>query len=356
MYPRLVTAGHERREVIVSAVVVNYRRPDLTLACLRSLEAALASVDGGTELVVIDNGSGDGSAERLEGDGGFEVLKLPENVGFAAAMQAGFERSRGRWLLMLNNDATIELTGVAELLEVGGREPGIGSVAAQMRFARAPGTINSAGVVVDRLGVSSERLIGQPLGAGEREPTEVFGAHGCAALHRREMLTAVGGFDPSFFFGLDDVDLAWRARMGGWRAVYAPRAVVYHENAGTASHVSDFKYWWVGRARVRILAKNAHRRQLLRYGPAMVGYDLAYIALVAVRDRSWAPLRGRLRGLREWGAYRRAGASLRRPVELAPVRGLRAALDRRATSLRFSMGGGQAGTAAAAPYPSTTSS
>lgn len=345
-----MTAGRERSEVIVSAIVVNYRRPDLTLACLRSLTAALTAVDGETELLVIDNGSGEGSVDRLERDGGVEVLELAENVGFAAAMQLGLERSRGRWIFMLNNDTTVEPAGIAELLEVGECDPSIGSVAAQIRFARAPDTINSAGVVVDRLGVGTERLLGRPLGAGEREPTEVFGAHGCAALHRREMLTAVGGFDPSFFFGLDDIDLAWRARMGGWRAVYAPKAVVYHENAGTASHVSDFKYFWVGRARVRILAKNAERRQLLRHGPAIVGYDLAYIALVAARGRSWAPLRGRLRGLREWRAYRRAGASLRRPVELAPAGGLRAALDRRAASLRLSLGGERAASAAAASY------
>ena len=351
-----MTAGQERGEATVSAIVVNYQRPGLTLACVRSLGAALAEIEGGSELIVIDNGSGDGSAERLERDGGVDVMELPENVGFAAAMQAGLERSRGRWIFMLNNDATVEPKGVAELLEIGERDRAIGSVAAQMRFAQAPDTINSAGVVVDRLGISSERLLGQPLEAGEREPTEVFGAHGCAALHRREMLMAVGGFDPSFFFGLDDVDLAWRARMGGWRTFYAPRAVVYHENAGTAAHLSDFKYFWVGLARVRILAKNADRRQLLRWAPAIVGYDLAYIAYVAVRDRSWAPLRGRLRGLREWRVYRRAGASLRRPVELAPAGGLRAALTRRATWLSLSLGGRRAGSTASPSYRSTSSS
>jgi len=337
-----VTAGHEQGEVLVSAVVVNYRRPDLTLACLKSLTRALAAVDAATELIVIDNGSGDDSAERLGREGAVDVLELAENVGFAAAMQVGLERSRGRWILMLNNDATVEPAGVAELLHVGESDPGIGSVAAQVRFALAPDTLNSAGVVVDRLGVSAERLLGRPVGASERQPVEVFGTHGCAALHRREMLTAVGGFDPSFFFGLDDVDLAWRARMGGWRAVYAPDAIVYHENAGTAPHAADFKYRWVGRARVRVLAKNADRRQLLRYGPAIVGYDLAYVAYVAARYRSLAPLRGRLQGLREWRTYRRAGASLRRPVALASVSGLRAALNRRATSSRLSRGGARA--------------
>jgi GT2 family glycosyltransferase len=321
---------------VISAVVVNFRRPELTVACLNSIRAALDRLGRPAELIVLENGSGDDSLERLRELEGIEIIVLRVNVGFAAAMQVGFERARGAWILMLKNDATIEPDGAVELLRAGEHERGVGSVAAQMRFAQAPEVINAAGIGVDWLGVSFERRLGDPVAAGEQEPVEVFGAHGGAALHRREMLQEVGGFDPSFFFGLDDVDLAWRARMAGWRTLYAPAAVVHHANAGTATHASDFKYEWVGRARVRILAKNADSSQLARYGPAIIGYDLAYVAWAAFRHGTWAPLRGRLTGLREWRMYRRAGARQRLPVELAPVGGLRAALVRRAASARFS--------------------
>jgi hypothetical protein len=91
----------------------------------------------------------------------------------------------------------------------------------------------------------------------------------------------------------------------------------------------------VGLNRVRTLAKNADSSQLRRYGVAAVGYDVAYIAYAAVTDRTLAPLRGRLQGLREWRAYRDAGTP-RRPVELSPVAGLRAALSRRAVWERHS--------------------
>jgi GT2 family glycosyltransferase len=165
----------------------------------------------------------------------------------------------------------------------------------------------------------------------------VFGACGGAALHRRRMLDEVGGIDPTYFFSLDDVDLAWRARMAGWRCLYAPDAVVHHRHGGTGAHASDFKYFHVGLNRVRTLAKNADRGLLLRYGPAMLAYDTAYVAFAALSDRTLAPLRGRLRGLREWRRYRRAGAG-RRPVELAPIRGPRAALGRRAVWLEHSAG------------------
>jgi GT2 family glycosyltransferase len=333
---RVTQATASGNGVVISAIVVNHRRPELTEACVASLRAALEEAGRPYELIVIENGSGDDSHERLHALEGIELLPLRVNVGFAAAMQVAFERSRGAWLLMLNNDATIERRAVAELLAVGEADRGVGSVAAQMRFADAPGVINAAGIEVDRLGVSFERRLGEPVAASEDEPVEVFGAHGAAALHRREMLREVGGFDPSFFFGLDDVDLAWRARMAGWRTIYAPGAVVYHANASTATHASSFKYEWIGRARVRTLAKNADSSQLMRYGAAIVGYELAYVAWAAWRHRTLAPLRGRVRGLREWRMYRRAGEPQRLPLELAPVRGLRAALDRRAASARYS--------------------
>jgi GT2 family glycosyltransferase len=324
--------------VVVSAVIVNSRRPELTEACVASVRVALDELGRPAEIIVVENGSGDGSYERLRELEGVELVLLRVNVGFAAAMQVGFDRARGAWLLMLNNDATIERGAVAELLRVGAADLGVGSVAAQIRFTDAPEVINAAGIAVDRLGISFERRLGEPVTASEDEPVEVFGAHGAAALHRRQMLHEVGGFDPSFFFGLADVDLAWRARMAGWRTLYAPRAVVYHDhaNASAATHASDFTYEWGGRARMRILAKNADTSHLARYGPVIVGYDLAYVAWAAWRHRTWAPLRGRVRGLREWRMYRQVGAPQRLPVELAPVRGLRAALERRATAGRFS--------------------
>jgi GT2 family glycosyltransferase len=147
------------------------------------------------------------------------------------------------------------------------------------------------------------------------------------------MLDDAGGFDESFFFAQEDADLAWRAQMRGWRCLYAPGAVMYHHHGSTARHGSDLKYFHVGLNRVRMLAKNADTRLLRRYGAAIVAYDLGYVVVAALTDRTLAPVRGRVQGLREWRTYRRAGAD-RRPVELAPVRGIRGALGRRAVWLR----------------------
>jgi len=316
--------------VRLSAIVVNFRRPELLRECLRSLATALERVEGATELVVVDNGSADGSNDLVRAEfPGATLVALERNRGFGGGVNAGLERSSGEFVLLLNNDATVEPEAIAELLGVAETAADVGSVAAQMRFADRPETINSAGIGIDRLGVAYHRLLGAPTSASEREPVEVFGASGGAALWRRSALESVGCFYEPFFVYLEDVDVAWRARMRGWRALYAPGAIVYHHHSATAVHASDFKYRWVGRNRLRLLARNADRRQLLRHAPAIVAYELAYVAYAARRDRTLAPLRGRLRGLREWRSARRSGAAGRRAVELAPRQGLGAALRRR---------------------------
>jgi GT2 family glycosyltransferase len=321
----------------VSAIVVNHRRPDMTSACLMALRTALERVDGRCDIVVVDNGSGDESCEVIERTApDATLIELPRNVGFPPAASEGIRRSTGDWALLVNNDVIVTPDAVVELLRVGESGGDVGSVAAQMRFANDPAVINSAGIGVDRLGVAYDRLLGSPVAVSEPEPVEVFGASGGAALHRRRMLDEVGGMDETFFFALDDADLAWRARMRGWRCLYAPAAVVHHHHGATTAHGSAVKYFHVGLNRVRTLAKNADRRLLVRYGLGIVAYDAAYITFAGITDRTLAPLRGRLRGLREWRAYRRAGSGGRRPVELAPVRGLRAALGRRSVWARHS--------------------
>lgn len=323
--------------MLVSAIVVNYRRAEMTAACLTALREALDRVEGATEIVVVDNGSGDGSSEAIRtAEPGATVIALPENRGFPSGASEGIRNSSGEWIALINNDVIVEPDALVQMLADGERAPDVGSVAAQMRFAGDPDVINSAGIGVDRLGIAHDRLLGQPVSAGEDQPVEVFGACGGAALHRRRMLDEVGGMDESYFFALDDVDLAWRARMAGWRCLYAPAAVVLHHHGATTAHGSDVKYFHVGLNRVRTLAKNADGRALRRYGLLAVGFDVAYIVYVAIADRTLAPLRGRLRGLREWRSYRRAGQRLRRPVELEPVLGLRAALRRRSSWARHS--------------------
>jgi GT2 family glycosyltransferase len=321
-------------------VIVNYRRPDLVGTCVESLRIACLGASFRVDVLVVDNGSGDGSVDTIRtAYPDVRLLALDGNRPLPEAMNVGWRETAGEWVLLLNNDVTVQRGVLEELLRVTATAPDVGAISTQMRFDDRPELINSAGIAVDRLGVPFDRLFGAPIAADAGHPVEVFGACGGAGCYRRTMLEALGGFDESLGFGFEDVDLAWRAQMNGWRAIHAPAAVVYHRHGGTVPPGSPFRYYQAGVNRVRILAKHADGRHLARYAAGMVLYDAAYVVYVAAKDRTLAPLRGRLHGMREWRTYRRSGAPGRRPVPLAPVQGPGAALRRRAT--RVTKAGGR---------------
>ena len=307
---------------LVSAIVVTQRGGPLLDACLQALRTALSPLDA--EILVVDNSiegvaAGVADPPLATASVGAQVASSGHNLGFAGGVVAGMEAAAGEWILLVNDDAELE-PGAAVALLGAAAVPSVGAACGQVRFHARRDTINTAGLVVDRLGVAFDRLAGAP--AVDGGPVEeVFGASACVALYRRAMLDAIGGFDASFFAFGEDADVAWRARMAGWSALYVPAGVAYHHGSATAGEASPAKYFLVGRNRMRLLAKNAPAAQLARWGWAMALYDVAYVLFVAVTDRTLAPLRGRLAGLREWRRFRRAGAAARRPVPLAPPTG-----------------------------------
>jgi GT2 family glycosyltransferase/SAM-dependent methyltransferase len=335
---------------VISALVVNHGKRDLLAECLSSVEVALAAMPAGGELIVIDNGSSDGSVAMIrERHPKARLIELPENEGFAPAVVRGTELAHGDWLALVNNDACVEPNALALMLVAGESSGDVGLVTAQVRFADAPDRINTAGLEIDKLAISYDRFAGCPVAqaAGEK-PIEVFGASGCLSMYRVSMLRAVGGFDASFFAYMEDADLSWRARMAGWRCLYEPRAIAYHHGSATLGEGTRLKYELVGRNRVRLIAKNATPAQLRRWGWAMVLYDVAYVMFVLLSDRTIAPARGRWHGLREWRTFRAAGAAGRRPVRLAGTRGWLAALRMRSA---YRNGGTAPPTASASGAP-----
>lgn len=310
----------------LSAVVLAYGADELLRESLGALRTALADVDAETELIVVVNR---GTARDRVGLGPTSeilVIEPGRNLGFAAGVNAALARARGEWILLVNDDCVVDRRAAVSLLAAGESALDVGSVAAQVRFADRPGTINSAGIQVDVLGIAAERLLGSPVAESETELTEVFGASGAASLYRRELLDDIGGFDESFFAYLEDADVAWRARMAGWRCLYAPEAMVYHHHSSSLGHGSPAKQFLVGRNRIRMLARNATTAQLRRHALGIVAYDLAYVGFVAATRRTLAPLRGRIVGLASWREDR--ARVTRCTVPLAPRFGISGARAR----------------------------
>ena len=186
------------------------------------------------EVIVVDNGSTDGSLEHVRARWPWaQVLPLDRNVGFAAAVNRGIEQSQGVYVALVNNDMELHESFLDALVAGLDSNPSAASVTAKMLDLRTRDLIDGAGDVLRWSGVVI------PRGRGERDigqyetPVEVFSACGGAALYRRAAFDEVGLFDEAFFAQMEDVDWGFRARLLGYGCRYVPGAVAYH--MGSAS-------------------------------------------------------------------------------------------------------------------------
>ena len=281
---------------LISVVVANWNGCRFLEKCLSSLAAQTYPA---VEVIVVDNGSSDGSVAWLaEHFPAVRVVANAANRGFAVANNQGIAAVRGAFVALLNNDAWAEPDWVVSLYAAAEPDDRIGMVASLMLSAARPEVVDSAGICVDRCGISWDRAGGQSAAQWSAGPAEVFGACAGAALYRREMLDELGGFDEDFFAYLEDVDLAWRARWLGWRACYAPTARVYHIHSGTGGEGSAFKTYWLARNKLEMIFKNYPLSQLWLYLPLILVYDGISLAAGLLGVQRVSALRGRLAGWR----------------------------------------------------------
>jgi len=281
---------------IVSAIVVNWNGQRLLERCLSAL---LAQTCRDLEIILVDNGSTDGSVALVKSR--FPTVRLiesPTNLGFAAGNNLGLTAARGRFIALLNNDVFPEPRWLENLLRAMRSDASIGMCASQMVLHSDPGRIDSAGIAIDRAGIAWDRLGGQPVAASESAPVEIFGPCAGAALYRRAMLEDVGFFDEDFFMYLEDVDLAWRARLRGWRCLYVPDAVVRHVHSASGREGSPFKRQQLGRNKIWTIVKNYPSPALWAYLPAILAYDVGSVLVALLTRGDPHPLLGRLRSLR----------------------------------------------------------
>lgn len=237
---------------MVSVIVVNWNRKELLRACLCSLERQ-AGVD--FEIVVVDNGSSDGSADMAECEFGACVVRNAENRGFCAANNQGIAIARGAWVALLNNDAEAEPGWLAALLAAFENRPGVGMAASKILVWEDPRRIDKAGHLIYPDGQNRGRGTGA-LDQGQFDrPEETLWPDGCAAMYRKAMLDEIGGFDEDFFAYGDDAELGLRARIAGWKCLYVPDAVVRHHRGSTLGLGSARRLALIERNRVLLAAK-----------------------------------------------------------------------------------------------------
>jgi GT2 family glycosyltransferase len=239
----------------VSCIVVNWNRRDLLRACLDSL--VVRQDYPNFEVIVVDNGSTDGSPELCETAFGPSVrlIRNLENRGFCAANNQGIAAARGEFIALLNNDAEADPGFLTALVRVFEDRPDLGMAAAKILVWEDPGMIDKAGHLIYPDGQNRGRGTGQRDHGQFDRVEEVLWPDGCAAMYRKSMLDQVGGFDEDFFAYGDDAELGLRARIAGWNCLYTPHAVVRHHRGSTLGLQSVGRLKLIERNRVLLAVK-----------------------------------------------------------------------------------------------------
>lgn len=275
----------------VSVIIPTYNGLALLRPCLDALRRQTYR---DFEVLVVDNASSDGTVETLRRDyPEVRILALSTNGGYTMGCNVGIRAARGDLLVMLNNDTEAETNWLSALVDALERYPEAGSAASRMMIYGDRTKIHSAGDLYRVNGIPDSRGVWQPYGPPFDQERLVFGACGGAAMYRRAMIEEIGGFEERFFMYCEDIDLAWRAQLAGWKCVYVPEAVIYHHLSATGG--GKLASYYVGRNTLWVIARNYPTPLLRRYWRQIFAAQWA-VARSALRAWRGTAARARLRG------------------------------------------------------------
>jgi len=219
---------------LVSVVIVNYNAKEYLRSCL---EAVVQNTYSSYEVLVVDNGSTDGSNVMVvqEFGGRVKIISLAKNFGPAYARNRGVEQARGKYLAFLDNDTIPDKNWLRAAVGVMEGDASIGAVQCKLLLASDRKKFDYAGDYLSQYGFLVQRVEANVVDEGQFDQLdEILSAKSAAMLVRKDVFEEIGGFDEDYFIYLEETDLGWRTWLAGYRIIFVPDSVVYHE-FGTTS-------------------------------------------------------------------------------------------------------------------------
>lgn len=260
----------------VTIIIPNYNGKHFMEPCLASLSEQSCR---DFKILVVDNASTDGSVPYMkEHYPDIELIALEKNYGFSKAVNVGILHAKTPYVILLNNDTTVDPRYVEEMIRAIEQSPKIFSVSSKMLQMYHPDLIDSAGDLYTLFGWAVCRGSGRPA-YGYTTPCEIFSACAGAAIYRRSVFDEIGLFDENHFAYLEDVDVGYRAKIYGYKNMFCPSALVYHVGSGTSgSKHNAFKVRLSARNNIYLIYKNMPFLQLLlNILPLAAGYAVKYL-------------------------------------------------------------------------------
>jgi GT2 family glycosyltransferase len=264
---------------LVSIIIANWNGGKIFEKCLFSLTKLRYSK---WELIIVDNGSNDGTA-KLAADKKFEfkkvrVIQNKTNLGFAIANNQGYKVSRGKYLLLLNNDTLVDPDFIKILVEEMERYEDLAVVQPKIKIMDNPHYLDNAGSFLTRIGFLHHWGFMQKDGRGFNKSREIFAAKGACMLIRKNVVEKIGLFDEDFMSYFEESDFCWRVWLSGARVLYYPQTSILHKVGFTIKRldVSNLN-WHYYKNRISSLIKNLDFFNLLTILPIHIAISLGIL-------------------------------------------------------------------------------
>jgi GT2 family glycosyltransferase len=282
-----------------SVIIPSWNGIDLLPTCLDSLRAQTYRH---FDIIIVDNASSDETVSLIRQDyPEVRLVALETNRGFTGAVNLGIAQSTGQLVALINQDVEADPQWLQALAAASLAHPEAGAFACKIMLYDQRSRFHSAGDSYRRDGIPVNRGVWDRDDGQFDEQTDVFAACGGAAAYRRSMLDQVGWLDERFFMYCEDVDLAWRYQLAGFRTIFVPDSVAYHRLSASGAGVTASYY--TGRNTIWVIVKNMPGPLLRKHLPSMAAaqWRVAREALGNWRgEAARARLRGQLAGLLTW--------------------------------------------------------
>jgi GT2 family glycosyltransferase len=276
----------------ITVIVVNWNSGELLAECLRRLEAQTVQP---ARVLVVDNASSDGSVTGAgELANNVTVLRMNANLGFAAGNNRALAECDTEFVALLNPDAFPEADWIERLLAAASTRPEVAAFGSRQLCHGDPEVLDGIGDIYHMSGLAWRERHRVRQQAQDLVAREIFSPCAAAALYRRQALVAVGGFDEDFFCYLEDVDMGFRLRLAGYKAMYVSDAVVHHVgSATTGGPWSDFVVYHGFRNPAWVFIKNMPGALFWLLLPLHVALNLASILLFSMRGQGGVILKAK---------------------------------------------------------------
>lgn len=268
----------------VFVVLVNWNNARDTIDCIKSLESVSY---GDFEVIVVDNGSTDGSTEDIsQAFPETTIIRNNKNLGFAGGNNPGikFALDKGAdYVLLLNNDTVVAPDFIARMVELAELSPAIGIVSPKIYYFSEPDRLWFAGGVIDLWRGNTRHLGDLEIDKGQCDSVQdVDFVSGCAMLVKRKVIEDIGMLYEPMFLYYEDSDFCARSRRAGYRIVMAPEGKIWHKVSSTTGRIKDLQYYYGTRNMFIFEKRNASLVQLAIFIPYYVTKFVLYNAFVAL--------------------------------------------------------------------------